>query len=46
MLKNITVRDSHVIVVRNLGRLTFSRKTLANALKLNESKYGIQHGNL
>ena len=33
MLKNISVRESHAIVIRNLGRLTFSRKTLANVLK-------------
>ena len=30
MLKNISVRESHAIVIRNLGRLTFSRKTLSN----------------
>ena len=36
--KNISVRESHPIVIRNLDRLTFSRKTLANVLKLDASK--------
>ena len=30
MLKRISVRESHAIVIRSLGRLTFSRKTLSN----------------
>ena len=38
MLKNISVRDLHAIVIRNLGRLTFSRKTSANILKLDAPK--------
>ena len=37
MLKNISVRELHAIVMRNLGRVTFSRKTLANVLKLDAS---------
>ena len=42
MLKNISVGESHTIVIRNSGRLTFSRKTLTNVLKLDASKQGIQ----
>ena len=38
MLKNISVRESQAIVIRDLGRLTFSRKTSANVLKLDASK--------
>ena len=38
ILKNISVRELHANVIRNLGRLTFSRKTLANALILDASK--------
>ena len=34
MLKNISARELHAIVIRNLGGVTFSRKTLANVLKL------------
>ena len=37
MLKNISVRELHAIVIRNLGGVTFSRKTLANVLKLDAS---------
>ena len=44
MLENISVRESHAIAIRNLGRLTFSRKTSANVLKLDASKQGIQPG--
>ena len=46
MLKNISVRESHAIVIRNLGRLAFSRKNSANVLKLDASKEEIQPGNL
>ena len=46
MLKNISARESHAFVIRNLARLTFSRKNSANALKLNASKSGIQLGEL
>ena len=45
MSKNISIRESHAIVIRNLGRLTFSRKNLANVLKLDVPKQGIQAGN-
>ena len=38
MLKNINVRESQAIVIRDLGRLTFSRKTSANVLKLDALK--------
>ena len=38
MLKNIRVRESHATVIRNLGRLSFSRKTSANVIKLDASK--------
>ena len=40
LLKHISVRDSHAIVIRNLGRLTFSRITSANVLKSVASKKG------
>ena len=38
MLKNISVRELHDIVIRNLGILTFLRKPLANVFKLDASK--------
>ena len=38
MLKNVSVRESHAIVIRNLGRITLSRKTSADVLKLDASK--------
>ena len=38
MLKSISVRESQAIVIRDIGRLTFSRKTWANVLKLDASK--------
>ena len=38
MLKNISVTELRTIVIRNLGRLTFSRKTFANIFKLDASK--------
>ena len=38
MLKNIGIRESQAIVITDLGRLTFSRKPLANVLKLVASK--------
>ena len=46
MLESITVRETCGIVIKNLGRLTFSRKTSANVLKLNGSKLGIRPGKL
>ena len=46
MMKNISVRESQAIVIRDLGRLTFSRKTSANVLKLDASKQRIQPGKL
>ena len=41
MLKNIDVAESQANFIRDLGRLTFSRKTSANVLKLDASKQGI-----
>ena len=38
MSKNVSVRESHAIVIRNLGRLTFLRKPSANVLKSDASK--------
>ena len=38
MLKNISVRQSHATVIRNLGRLPFLRETSANVLKLDALK--------
>ena len=46
LLKNISVRESHAIVIRNVGRLTFARKTSPNVLKLDASKLGIQPGEI
>ena len=38
MLKNISVKEMYRIAIKNLGRLTFSRKTSANVLKFDASK--------
>ena len=38
MSKNISVTELHAIVIKNLGILIFSRKTLANVFKLDASK--------
>ena len=37
-VKKISVRESQTIVIWHIGRLTFSRKTSANVLKLDASK--------
>ena len=37
-VKRISLRDSQAIVIWHIGRLTFSRKTSANVLKLDASK--------
>ena len=37
-VKKVSLRDSQAIVIWHIGRLTFSRKTLANVLKLDASK--------
>ena len=37
-VENINVRESYNIVFRNLGKLTFSRKTSANVLKLDANR--------
>ena len=37
-LENIIVKEMYGIVIKNLGRLTFSRKTSANVLKSDASK--------
>lgn len=46
MVKNISVRETHAILIKYLGRLTFSLKTLANVPKLDALKKGIQYGEL
>ena len=45
-VKKISVRESQAIVIRDIGKLTFSRKTFANVLKFDPSKKGIQPGKL
>ena len=45
-VKKISVRKSQAIVIRDISKLTLSRKTSANVLKFDASKKGIQPGKL
>lgn len=38
MLKNISVKEMYGIAIKNLGRLTFSKKISANVLKFDASR--------
>ena len=43
ILKNISVKEMYRIAIKNLGRLTFSRKTSANVLKFDASKLNLEN---
>ena len=46
ILKNISVKEMYRIAIKNLGRLTFSRKTSANVLKTSKLRQSLSNGML